>query len=544
MTQPVLEAKDISKRFGATQALDGVSFRIDASERVAVMGENGAGKSTLMKVFAGVHQADSGTLTLKGEPFTPNSPYEAILSGISTVYQEPAFFSHLSVLENLYMGRQRSTIGWLNTPAMRREGQELLGRLALPGKLLRRLMGELSLAEQQLVLIARAVAADAQVLILDEPTSILTDTESERLFTVVDELTADGVGVCFITHRFDELERMADRYVVLRDGKLVGETTDADRDGLLAMMGGRELAPNAAMSTSVTPDRVGADSGTVDQAASPSQASIGSQTATADHDQVVLRVRGASLESTFDDIDLDVPAGRITGLYGLVGAGRTELALSILGELGLDAGTVEFQGKPYTPAGSRAALTRGIAYLPEDRKTQGLLRHMTVGENLSVAAMSSFTSTGVLELGKERSLVARWIDRMKIKTTGHNAAITSLSGGNQQKVLLARLMATQPKLLILDEPTRGIDVATKAEIHRDIHALAAQGIAVLLISSEMSELLELADVVHTLHEGTMTSTLSGAQITESAVLRGATGSLADAVSTSTVGSESEMGAIS
>ena len=505
MTNPILTATGVSKRFGATQALAEVSFELAAGERVAIMGENGAGKSTLMKVFAGVHTPDSGTMHLDGQPFAPRTPFEAILGGISTVYQEPAGFPHLSVLENLYMGRQHNRGGWLDSAQMRAEGAGLLDRLALPARLLRRPMGELSLAEQQLVLIARAVATDLRVLILDEPTSILTDTESERLFTLVDELVAGGAGVCFITHRFDELERMADRFVVLRDGRLVGETTNPDKDALLTMMGGREL--------DLTSGR---------KAGAEEQGRQGGE--------VVLRVDHLSLADTFSDLTLEVPASRITGLYGLVGAGRTELALSVLGELPHDSGTIEYLGSAWQPAGSRASIAKGIAYLPEDRKTQGLLQHMTVGENISIAALPTLTDRGVVNKGREKSLINTWIEKIRIKTAGPAALITSLSGGNQQKALLARLIAIQPRLLILDEPTRGIDVATKAEIHRDIHGLVAQGMAVLLISSEMSELLELADVVHTLHEGHMTSTLRGAEITEAAVLRGATGVLANATS--------------
>lgn len=507
MTNPILTATGVSKRFGATQALAEVSFELAAGERVAIMGENGAGKSTLMKVFAGVHTPDTGAMQLDGQPFAPKTPFEAILGGISTVYQEPAGFPHLSVLENLYMGRQHNKAGWLDSAQMRTEGAGLLDRLALPARLLRRPMGELSLAEQQLVLIARAVATDLRVLILDEPTSILTDTESERLFTLVDELVAGGAGVCFITHRFDELERMADRFVVLRDGRLVGETTDPDKDALLTMMGGRELDLTSGRKAAAEGDGEGREGG-----------------------EVVLRVDRLSLTDTFSDITLEVPAGRITGLYGLVGAGRTELALSVLGELPHDSGTIEYLGSAWQPAGSRASIAKGIAYLPEDRKTQGLLQHMTVGENISIAALPTLTDRGVVNSGREKSLIATWIEKIRIKTAGPGALITSLSGGNQQKALLARLIAVQPRLLILDEPTRGIDVATKAEIHRDIHGLVAQGMAVLLISSEMSELLELADVVHTLHEGHMTSTLTGAEITEAAVLRGATGVLADATS--------------
>jgi len=532
MTTTILEARDVSKRFGATQALDDVSFRLAAGERVAIMGENGAGKSTLMKVFAGVHAPDTGTMELDGTLFAPRTPYEAILRGISTVYQEPSGFPHLSVLENLYMGRQHHRAGWLQPGQMRAEGARLLDRIGLPARTLRRSMGELSLAEQQLVLIARAVAAEPRVLILDEPTSILTDTESQRLFGLVDELVATGVGVCFITHRFDELGRMADRFVVLRDGRLVGETSDPDRDGLLAMMGGRQLAEPSSRRPEAAVAPGAATAGAAGPAATEG-AGRGRRGPGGTVGQTVLRLEGLTLADTFEDVSLDVVAGRVTGLYGLVGAGRTELALSVLGELGHDAGTIEYLGSPMRPRGSRAALARGIAYLPEDRKTQGLLQHMTVGENVSIAALPTLTDHGVVNRRRERSLVSTWIERIRIKTAGAAAPITSLSGGNQQKALLARLIATEPRLLVLDEPTRGIDVATKAEIHRDIRSLAAQGMAVLLISSEMSELLELSDVVHTLHEGRMTSVLSGEEITEAAVLRGATGALTTAAAPAT-----------
>jgi ABC-type sugar transport system ATPase subunit len=364
------------------------------------------------------------------------------------------------------------------------------------------------LADQQQVLIARAVANEARVLILDEPTSILTDTESERLFQLVDQLSAAGTAVCYITHRFDELERVADRFVVLRDGQNSGETDDPDREGLLRMMG------------SVSSVEVGADGGLV---ATPDDVEDAAAVATS---APVLVVDALSSEGIFRDISFAVRPGQITGLYGLVGAGRSELALAICGELPIDAGTIAFQGKPYRPHSSRTALEQGIAYLPEDRKTQGIFPHLSVGDNLSAAALRGVSRAGFVSTAGERDLVATWMDRLSIKAETPASPITSLSGGNQQKVLLARLMATNPQLLILDEPTRGIDVGTKREIHRRIRELAATGIAVLLISSEMAELLELSDTVHVLHEGRLTWSAVGSEITETAILRAATGAAA------------------
>jgi ABC-type sugar transport system ATPase subunit len=505
---PLLTAAGLTKRFGATRALTDVSFSIAAGERVAIMGENGAGKSTLMKLIAGVYLPDGGAMTLGGGAYSPASPTDAIKAGVSTVYQEPSGFPHLTVMENLFMGRQTTRkLGWLDKAAMGREAKDLLDRLQLPGRLLKRRMGDLSLADQQQILIARAVANEARVLILDEPTSILTNTESERLFTLVDQLSAANTAICYITHRFDELERVADRFVVLRDGRNSGETTDPDREGLLSMMG-------SVSAVTVTED------GTL-----VSDASV-AHNPPAETDAPILAATGLSSTGIFTDISFSVRPGQITGFYGLVGAGRSELALAICGELPLHAGSISFRGEPYTPRSSRTALEQGIAYLPEDRKTQGIFPHLSVGDNLSAAALRAVSRGNVVTTAGERDLVATWMDRLSIKAESPAAPITSLSGGNQQKVLLARLMATDPQLLILDEPTRGIDVGTKREIHRRIRELAATGIAVLLISSEMAELLELADTVHVLHEGRLVWSAQGAAITEASVLRAATGAAA------------------
>lgn len=504
----VLDAKGISKRFGATQALLDVDFALHAGERVAIMGENGAGKSTLMKVFAGVYPPNAGKMTLDGKPYSPGDPFAAIEAGVATVYQEPNGFPHLSALENLVMGRQDTKFGgFLDQKSTKQGATELLAKVGLPEAALKRPMSELSLAEQQLVLIARAVAGAPKVLILDEPTSILTDTEADRLFQLVDILSAQGTAVCYITHRFDELDRIADRFVVLRDGKLVGESVEADRDALLSMMGGRDLDRKA------NPD--GAPDQVKNQGAAASDKT--------DSGTPTLELENLRVEGVIEDVSFDVKAGSIVGLYGLVGAGRSELALSILGELPIKSGTIRFDGNRYTPTNVRAAIKAGIAYLPEDRKTQGILQFMEVGENVSIAALPRLSKQGIVNKREELSLVQRWVKRISIKTESLTSAITSLSGGNQQKVLFARLLALEPKLLILDEPTRGIDVATKQEIHRDIRNLADRGVAVLLISSEMAELLELSDVVHVLHEGTMKASYAGEQITESAVLRSATG---------------------
>ncbi|MFZ4896290.1 sugar ABC transporter ATP-binding protein [Plantibacter sp. Mn2098] len=502
-TAPLLQVTGISKRFGVTRALDGVDLTISAGERVAVMGENGAGKSTLMKVLSGVYSPDSGTIELDGAPYSPASPFHALAAGISTVYQEPAVFAHLSVLENLYAGDlPRTKLGNVDDKRMKREAAALLDRLRLPARLAGADMGELSLAEQQLVLIARAVKNDAKLLILDEPTSILTHAESETLFSLVDQLSAAGTAVLYITHRFDELDKVADRFVVLRDGALVGEIDVPDQSRILAMMGGRS-------SSSV-------------EASAELNDTISIPTVVEDGERV-LSIRGLTVDGRFEDISLDVHAGEIVGLYGLVGAGRTEVALTVFGVLEPDAGTMTLSGTPFSPTGPADALRNGVAYLPEDRKTQGILPFMNIRENLVAATLYKLTTSGFISRKREREVTNRWMQTLAVKAAGTNAPITSLSGGNQQKVLLARAVATEPTLLILDEPTRGIDVATKTDIHTDIGALARGGTAILLISSELPELLGLADRVHVLREGRMIRTLSTAEATEDAVLRAAVG---------------------
>jgi len=498
---PVLVAESISKSFGVTHALTKVDFSIQQGERVAVMGENGAGKSTLMKVFAGVHAPDSGIMSLNGDRYSPSSPIDAIASGIATVYQEPSGFGHLTVLENLFMGRQEtSRFGILDSRGMAQSGRSLLDSLGIPSKLLGREMRSLSLAEQQLVLIARAVSREAKVLILDEPTSILTKSESERLFDLVDDLSNKGTAICYITHRFDELDRVADRFVVLRDGKNSGEISHPDRNKILDMMGSRTM-------TETKNEPVSKDAGEDVRGVSDEQ----------------LVVKGLSSSGHFSDISFKVDKGEIVGLYGLIGAGRTEVALALFGELPIDSGEIIFKGELYRPKSSQDSLSSGIAYLPEDRKIQGIFQFMNVGENTSAAMLRSLAKWGVLSRFKERTIVRDAMNAFSVKAAGTGALITSLSGGNQQKVLLARLIATRPDLLILDEPTRGIDVGTKQEIHQNIADLAKSGVAILMISSELPEILARADRIHVLHEGSIVRTLERDEATESLILEAAVG---------------------
>lgn len=495
-TNPRLALRGLSKRFGATTALSDVSFDVAQGERLAVLGENGAGKSTLMKVLVGVHKADSGSIELDGEPFRPDSPAAAMAAGVSIVYQEPSFFEHLSVLENVFVGRELVTrTGDLAWARMREAARDAFAELDLDPGLLGRPMGSLSLAEQQMALIARAVHVKCKVLILDEPTSILTANEAERLFGIVDRLAAKGVTILYITHRFDELPRVADRVVVLKDGALAGDLPagKADHDSIIQLMSGRAVAEVVARGH----DHGGAE---------------------------LISVRGLSQAGNYEDVDLDVAAGEIVGLYGLVGSGRTELALTLFGDTRPDSGTMTLKGARYAPTSPRDAIRSGVAYLPEDRKTQGIFPDMTTGDNI-VAAMLRRMSNAVGRLDRRRlaTIVTEGIKSLRIKAPSPAFPVTGLSGGHQQKVLYARWLVTEPDLLVLDEPTRGIDVGTKAEIHARILGLADQGIGILVISSELPELLAISDRIVVMRSGRVQANLVGADRNEDAVLRATLG---------------------
>lgn len=496
MTAPLLEVSELSKSFGATAALSAASFTLAAGERLAVLGENGAGKSTLIKAIAGVHRPDAGHMRLLGEEYAPASPAAALAAGVSIVYQEPSFFARLSVLENLFVGREiRDRAGQVAWGAMRDRARALFERLELPTRLLGRRMDALSLAEQQLVLIARAVDVEARILILDEPTSILTDMEAQRLFETVDRLAADGVGILYITHRFDELEHVADRMIVLKDGVLVGEMAQegATQDQILELMAGRRV--------DATVERDVATSG-----------------------EVVLELEDVSVADVVHGVTLDVRRGEVVGLYGLVGSGRTELALGVFGDLPVTGGRMRLHGKPYVPVSPRRAMDAGIAYLPEDRKTEGIFAHMDTASNLTAARLPSLVGRlDVIRRKEERSVARHWVDRLRIKAPTLAFPVMGLSGGHQQKVLFARQLATEPELLVLDEPTRGIDVETKTEIQRMIISAARGGKAVLVISSDLPELLAVSDRVYVMREGRVGAALSGAEITEDAVLRATMG---------------------
>ena len=494
-TEPVLEAVTIDKSFPGVHALDDVSLTVLPGEVHAVIGENGAGKSTLMKILAGAYTPDAGTIHVGGTPVTVESPRVAQDLGICIIYQELSLVDALSVGENLFLGDlPTKSGGWqVDWPTLWQRSAELLARVGSrvrPQTPLR----NLSVAQKQMVEIARALARNVRVLILDEPTSSLTSQETARLFEIIASLRERGVGIVYITHRLVEVFRIADRVTVLRDGKVIGTlpVAEATEDTLVRMMVGRDL------SRLFTHAR---------EADGP----------------VRLDVRGLNRQGVLEDVNLSVRGGEIVGLAGLVGAGRTELARCLFGADRYDSGEIILDNQPVTIRTPANAVRLGIALVPEDRKLQALILRMSVRENLSLPILDRLGSRVIPSRSRERSLAGDYIRSLSIRTPSMEQRIAALSGGNQQKVVIARWLATKPKVLILDEPTRGIDVGAKAEVHALIAQLAEQGVAILMISSELPEILGMSHRVLVMREGRIVADIPRKEATEETIMSAATG---------------------
>jgi rhamnose transport system ATP-binding protein len=491
----LLTLNNISKSFAGVQALKGVSFELQAGEVHALVGENGAGKSTLIKIVAGAHQADSGTIEVAGRQITDTDPVRSRGLGIAVIYQRPALLPDLSVAENIALGlEQRGAARIVRWTARRNRAKELLARVGAsidPDAL----VDTLTMPEQQLVEIARALGANARILILDEPTASLSDREVERLLDVIRELRRQGVGIIYISHRLEELFQMADRVTVLRDGATIGtrRMSDVTSGELIRMMVGREI-------TAIFPKQV---------------VPIG---------DIVLRLGNVGCrQSGVRGVDLELRAGEIVGLAGLVGAGRTELARILFGLTPADEGSIEWRGKPMVIRSPAQASRLGIAYVPEDRRRHGVILEMPVTTNATLAVLDRIASFGWINFGREQALAAGYVKRLAIKTASLETPVGDLSGGNQQKVAVARWLATEPQLLILDEPTQGIDVGAKAEIHRLMGELAGRGMTILMISSELPEVLGMSDRIAVMHGGTVTGILDRAEATQEKILAMALG---------------------
>jgi rhamnose transport system ATP-binding protein len=488
--EPLLRLTGIRKAFGGVPALRDVAFDVRPGEVHALVGENGAGKSTLIRVMTGAHRADEGALELLGRPLVDNDPVRSRRLGIACIYQQPALFPDLTVAENVALGREPpGALRLVDWAGRRRETAAVLARLGA-GLDPDRLVGSLSMPEQQLVEIARAVAAEARVFIMDEPTASLSEREAERLFAIVRDMRAQGHGVVYVSHRLDEVLALSDRVTVLRDGRVVGSAPrgELDRAALIRLMVGRE-------------------------AEGPSRAAGGPT------GNVVLEVRGlSSRRSRLEDVSFSVRGGEIFGLAGLVGAGRTELARTLFGLDPVDAGEVRLNGTAVRMGSPEDAIALGIAYVPEDRRRHGVVLEMSVAANATLAVLPSLSRRGLLDRDGERALADRLVTLLGVKTSSLLAPVLTLSGGNQQKVALARWLAASPRVLILDEPTQGVDVGAKAEVHRIAAELAEKGFAILLISSDLEEVLGLSDRVGVMRHGRLLRVLERGEATAEAVL--------------------------
>jgi galactofuranose transport system ATP-binding protein len=476
-TQPLLVMEGIDKAFPGVVALDDASLRVERGEVHAIIGQNGAGKSTLIKILNGAYRRDAGTILLDGRPVDFHSPLEAQTAGVSTIYQEINLVPYRSVAENVFMGREPRTWGFLDRKKMNRDAAEILARLGIRLDV-RRPLSSLNIAHQQMVAIARAISTDARIVIMDEPTSSLDEREVEVLFEVIRGLKANGIAVIYISHRLDELYAVSDRVTVMRDGRTIDvrPIAGASKVELVARMLGKEIGEVRRSGATGFHERAARPRGDVLVEASD--------------------LHGGLL----DGASVSVRGGEIVGLAGLLGSGRTEVARAIFGADPVH-GTLKVRGRPARWRSPRDAIRAGFGLCAEDRKADGIIPYMSVRENLTLAALPILSRHGVVDTEEQRKIVDRFIERLGIKTAGPEQKIRELSGGNQQKVLLARWLCLNPSLLILDEPTRGIDVGAKAEIQGLIDELADDGLGVLMISSELEEITEGADRVVVLREG-------------------------------------------
>ena len=493
-TAPLLELQGITKTYGGVHALSDVSFVIQPRTVHALVGENGAGKSTLVKILTGVIQPDEGSLLIDGEARRIADPQTAHKLGIVAMYQEPTVFQDLSVAENVFAGRHpRSGLRTVAWRQLRSDASRILDELGVdfgPDTPVR----GLGVADRQLLEIAKALTSSARLLIMDEPTAALSPHESDNLFATVRRLRDRGVVIVFISHRLEEVTAIADTVTVLRDGGHVATRPAGElpHDEIIRLMVGRSL----------------------DALFPKEPAEIG---------DVVFKAEGLTRRGVFSDVSFELRRGEIVGLAGFVGSGRTEVAQAIFGIDSLDSGTVAIEGRRFRPRSPRAALRRGLAYLPEDRLNQGLVQPMSIAQNTSMAVLPALTPGGVLRPRRERALARRFMEQLRIRATSIAQVVRSLSGGNQQKVVLSKWLAANPRILILDEPTHGVDVGTKAEVHRTISGLAAQGLTILLISSELLEILGMSDRILVMREGRLVAELSREEATQERVIQAAAG---------------------
>ncbi|MCK8677594.1 sugar ABC transporter ATP-binding protein [Streptomyces lichenis] len=494
----VLALRGLTRTFPGVRALDGVSLSLRAGEVRALVGENGAGKSTLIKVLTGVYRPDAGSIELHGEPVRFGTPLEAQHAGISTIYQEVNLIPLMSVARNLFLGREpRNRLGLIDFGRMHREAAGTLSGYGVRADV-RRPLRSLGVGAQQMVALARAVSVDARVVVMDEPTSSLEPREVETLFGVVRGLRERGIAVVYVSHRLDELYELCDTVTVLRDGRLVhdGPLAGLDRLSLVAAMLGRELGEVRRKGTT--------------EFSGSHQAAEG---------EPVLKAEDLTVPHKLHGVSLSIRPGEVVGLGGLLGSGRTETAKAVAGALAPGSGTVAVAGVPLRTGSTPAAIRAGISLLPEDRKSEGIVPGLSVRENIALAALPRLSRLGLVSEARIDSVVETFMRRLRIKASDPHQKVGELSGGNQQKVLLARWLAMNPKVLLLDEPTRGIDVGAKAEVQKLVDELAEDGLGVLLISSDLEELIEGSDRVVVLKDGAVVGELTGDEVTEDLLMR-------------------------
>ncbi|WP_338655393.1 sugar ABC transporter ATP-binding protein [Sporosarcina psychrophila] len=491
----MIEMTGISKSFDGNSVLTNVEFSVKKGEIHALMGENGAGKSTLMKILTGIYARDTGEVKVRGKLVDFKNPKEAEHAGIAVIHQELNILPDLTVAENLFLGNEKTfgKSGILKTKEMNKKAKVILGELGLYVDV-KTVARELSVGKQQIIEIAKAMSSNAEVIVMDEPTAALTEREIVSLFETIRALQSNGVSFVYISHRMEEIFALCDRITILRDGNYVGvkEIKETSFDEIVQMMVGRELGERF-------PER---------------NATIG---------DVKLTASGLTRNGHFEDISFELRKGEVLGIAGLMGAGRTEVAQSLFGYKKLQKGTISLNGKPVKISSPLQAKKLGFGYVTEDRKSEGLIVDFSVKDNLSLTNFNKVSSNGIIKANEEKVLYETMVKRLGVRTSGPNQAAKSLSGGNQQKVVIAKWLGIEPNVLILDEPTRGVDVGAKKEIYSIINELAEKGVAILMISSELPEIIGMADRVLVMHEGTLTAELQKAEMTQERIMHYATG---------------------
>ena len=489
--QNILQVKNLSKSFLGVKALDNIQFDLQKGEVHALMGENGAGKSTFMKILMGLLTPDSGEIVFEGKILKSKSVHENLLKGISMIHQEILVVPELTVAQNIFLGREANYRYWLNDTAINQKAQELLDLIGVKINAQTKIKN-LSIAQMQMVEIAKAISTNAKVIIMDEPTSALSDTEVEILFKIINDLKAKGVSIIYISHKMDEIFEITDRITIFRDGNYIDtkNTNDLDKNSLIALMVGREIE-------NIFPEKV-----TFKCEKKP-----------------ILTIKNFSKKGKFENINFEVHAGEVLGIAGLMGAGRTEIVRAIYGLDKYDSGEIILKGNKINIKSPQEAIEKGIGYVSEDRKALGFMPAMSINENISLSSLANYSKAWFINSTNEKEATAQLSNDLKIKSTSINQKVMNLSGGNQQKVIIGKVLLTSPSLVILDEPTRGIDIGAKFEIYKLINQLTERGIAVIMISSELPEILGISDRVLVLSKGKQTALFTKQEATQEKIMQ-------------------------